>query len=165
MVSQGSVNDCGAFTFRAYDDRFRVACGRYGPDSLQAYQDFGPGAPRGGLFFVAKTNGFQNDQFAKEMTRIDPSHMKIWQDARVLSGNFRAGKVFSGTIPQQGTTFGNSTMVKNPEYNFTGQIRTIGTSQYILMHVDSGFGSNSSIHREIVRENFEKFTASIKPKK
>ncbi len=164
MVSKGAVTDCGAFTFRSFDDNFRVASGRYGPDSLQAYQDFGPGAPRGGLFFAAKTDGFQSSQFGAEMTRIDPSHMNIWRDSRDVKGDFRAGEVFSGTIPMVASTSGNLTIVKRPEYHFSGQTKIIGTNRYILMHVDSNIGSNSSYSRSRVKKSFETFKASIKPK-
>jgi hypothetical protein len=164
MVSQGTITDCGAFTFRVFDEHLRVASERYGPDSLQVYPDYGPRERRDSLFLAAKSDQFRTSDFGSEMIGIDPSHLSIWRNSCDVRGDFRGEEVFTGTIPRIASTSGKVTIIKQPEYHFAGQIKIIGTNRYLLLHLEANDFLDPTFHRARVMKSFEKFRSSIKAK-
>jgi hypothetical protein len=166
QTPQGTVVDCGAFTFKVPESSYRVTPNRYGPNSLMAYQDFGPGSPRGGLFTVSETDGFQSDRFGEEMQRIEKSHINFWDEATSVQGAFRKGEVFSGILPEVARKMGNNKMIQRPAIGFVGQVKTIGTKKYLLFYMDSlddlrGDYGNWRSHRIKL---YHQFAREVRPK-
>jgi len=163
-TEKGSVVDCGSFTFKVPETNYRVTPNRYGPNSLMAYQDFGPGS-RGGLFTVSETDGFRSDSFGEEMQRMEKSYINFWDEATAVRGAFRKGEVFSGVLPDITWKRGNVTTVQRPAIGFVGQVKTIGTNKYLLLYMDSIEGrENPGNWRGFQTKQFSKFAPEVRAK-
>ena len=165
VQAQGTVVDCGSFTFRTFEDNFRVAPGQLGSNSLVAYKDLGPGWSRDAVFFVAPTNSFQSADLGSELFRMDPKHPEMWKEAIHAGGDFRSGGVFWGYIPEKSRTIGSGTIVDRQEMRFVGRVEHRGSNKFLFLHLDGDFATPERPGVFVgMKQRFAKFSSAIKSK-
>lgn len=162
---QGTVVDCGSFTFRTFEDNLRVAPSQLGSNSLVAYKDLGPGWSRDAVFFITTTDGFQSADLGSELFRMDPKHPEMWKEAIHVGGDFRSGGVFWGYIPEKSRTIGNGKIVDRQEMRFVGRVERRGPHKFLLLHLDGDFATPKRPGVFVgMKQRFEKFSTAIKSK-
>lgn len=159
---QGSVSDCGTFTFTSFDADLRVSPRRFGDDTLVAYVDMGPDIPRNSVFLIAATDGFQSANFSKELYRMDPKHPSLWKEAVHLGGDYRGGDIFWAHVPEKShTVLVHSTIVEREEIKLVGRICKKGQKKFLLLHV-GGTAFLQPVSFATMKQRFQTFQKAIK---
>lgn len=79
------------------------------------------------------------------MMRMEKSHLKFWNEAVQIRGDYRNGKVFHGIIPKISRKTGNAEFISRETIGFIGQVKDIGGRKYLILLIDTFSSSTADV--------------------
>lgn len=157
--------DCGCFSVTSFDEYVRSSPKAYGVDSYAAYQDYGPGMPRGVVYLVIPLPDSQYENVGSILRASDQRRRAFWEEAQKQSGDLAEGSVWEAYVPPDVREMSSSSRIVDREAVVVRgtQIRRCG-QRFLVAAMGNPLllGELRERDWEVLREEYAKFTGKIK---